>query len=372
MKHPIWTLYSRRMFSRLAYWLAALGYNLRDRSLNNRIYLVYFCGFWLVWAGAVFALLGQTLSGWLVLLPYPPDQTVSALARAGMAVWALILLWQVSRRSPFVFTEEDACIICQTPTSRRRIGMALYMQGVMGWWLPFAPGAVALAFSLAEWQVSLGDGRFTLGLYLLNALRALSIGIPLQAALLAGIWGIGVLRLQTRGGVRNLRLLVLAGLVLLVTAGGLSTRLPWLWEALDFPLRMPLEAAFGAQNTAWLPGFWLSLAFLALGLIFLLAVTPGLSLSQAAQETSRWSLIQAARSYWNFNLADALRLQQRLGSVGSAQQPVDQAVHVGDHADELGTAFDRLRRGAVGGGGGRRLSGAQPRHDAGRRAKCVE
>ena len=74
---PIWTLYSRRIFSRLAYWLSALGYNLRDRSLNNRLYLIYFIAFWAVWAGVVFALMAATLADWLVLLPYSPAGIVS-------------------------------------------------------------------------------------------------------------------------------------------------------------------------------------------------------------------------------------------------------------------------------------------------------
>jgi hypothetical protein len=59
---PVWTLFSRRTISRLAYWLSALGYNLRDRSVSNRIYLVYFCFFWIVWVTAVFALLGGAVA----------------------------------------------------------------------------------------------------------------------------------------------------------------------------------------------------------------------------------------------------------------------------------------------------------------------
>jgi len=318
--HPIWTLYSRRIFSRLAYWLAALGYNLRDRSLNNRIYLVYFFIFWLVWVAAVFALLGQTLAGWFALLPYSPDHTTSLLAQLGFVVWSLILLWQVSGRSPFVFSEEDTTLICQTPASRRGIGLALYLQGWLGSMLPFVAGAVALAFTVVEWQIILDETSFTLGLYMMSSLRLLSIIIPLQAALLAGLWGFGAIRLNPARRISGLRLAAPAVLVLLAAAWGLSPRWPWLWEVVLFPLRLPLDAAFGAGQAAWLAGLGLSLLFLAGGLGLLAVTTTRMSLSQAAQETSRWSLVQTARSYLNFGLADAILLRQRLGSTRPPSQ----------------------------------------------------
>ncbi len=64
--HPVWILFRRRTLSRLEYWLKALGYNLRDRSLNNKLYLVYFSAFWLLWIVVVFALLAG-FGGLLVL-----------------------------------------------------------------------------------------------------------------------------------------------------------------------------------------------------------------------------------------------------------------------------------------------------------------
>ena len=37
---------------------------------------------------------------------------------ASLVGWGLYSLWRASRRSPFVFTEEDAHLVCQTPVSR--------------------------------------------------------------------------------------------------------------------------------------------------------------------------------------------------------------------------------------------------------------
>ena len=47
-----------------------------------------------------------------------PPQIALGLAEISLAGWTLYSLWRASRRSPFVFTEEDAHLVCQTPVSR--------------------------------------------------------------------------------------------------------------------------------------------------------------------------------------------------------------------------------------------------------------
>jgi hypothetical protein len=310
---PVWMLYRRRIFSRLAYWLSALGYNLRDRSATNRMYLVYFCLFWLVWVTAVLALLGRSAAELSVLLALDPAPAAANLVLAGLAAWALAQLWQAIQRSPFVFTEEDAYLICQTPVSRRRVGLALYLQGWGGSLLPFVAGALILAFALAEIQVWRAGSGFAFGVYILNSLQAVSIVLPLQAALLAAVWGVGALRLRGRElpWLRPAALL-LAGLW--VAAWLAASRWPWLFAALYAPLDLPLQAAFGAGAIPWLAGLAISLLLLALALAFLVKVTPFINLGQAAQETGSWAIIQMARGVRYAGLAEAILLRQRLGS----------------------------------------------------------
>ncbi len=304
-------LYRRRLVTRLAYWLSALGYNLRDRSASNRMYLAYFVFFWLVWVVAVFALLGQTLAEWLVRLPIEPAPWSVNLVLIGLAAWALLELWNAARRSPFVFTEEDAFLICQTPVNRRRVGLALYFSYFAGALLPFAAGAVVLAFALAEIQVGHERAGFLIQ-YVVNSLRALSIVLALQAALLAAAWGVGALRL--RGKQQPwLRPAVLGLVALLAAAWAADQRLPGLWQAVCSPLFFPLQAAFGVGGINWAAGLALSLLLLAGGLAFLAVVSPAINLSQAAQETSRGAAVQQARRYSNFDLAETILLRQRLG-----------------------------------------------------------
>jgi len=310
---PIWTLYSRRIFSRLAYWLSALGYNLRDRSLNNRLYLIYFIAFWAVWVGAVLSFIAATLADWLVLLPYSPAGIISLVFQLILAGWGFIQLWQVTHRSPFVFTEEDAYLICQVPASRRRIGFALFLQGWLGSILPFIAGAVVLAFTLAEVQLLQADKAFILGKYLLISLRAVSIIIPFQAGVLALLWGLGAYRLHPS---QRSWMSLVAPLVLLVGAAaiGLRATLFFPYASLALPLRLPLDAAFGVGALPWIAGLGVSLVMLLVGIAALYLATPRMSLTRAAQETSRRALIQSARSYGIHSLADALGMRQRLGS----------------------------------------------------------
>jgi len=148
---PVWILFRRRSFSRLAYWCLVLGFDLRDRSLNNRFYFVYFCAFWFAWVVAVFALLGSALSGYFESLPVvSPLAIVVSLGAFILAAWGLAQLWQGTGRSPFVFSEPDAYLLCQAPVSRRSVGLAWFLMDWFGTALLFAAGAVLFSFALTE------------------------------------------------------------------------------------------------------------------------------------------------------------------------------------------------------------------------------
>jgi hypothetical protein len=313
MMQPIWMLYSRRIFSRLAYWLSTLGYNARDRSLNNRLYLVYFIVFWVVWVGAVFAMLAEGLAGGLVLLPHAPEKIAAALGELSLAGWGFVLLWQVTRRSPFVFTEEDSTLVCQTPADRRGIGLALFLQSWLWTSLPFITGAVVLAFTLAETRLMQTEAGFRLGEYLLSSLRALSIIIPLQAGVMALLWALGAYRLHPADR-RWMGWLAPVGLASVLLVAWLHPNLPSLSVAIRFPLHLPLEAAFRASSGQWIAGLATSLGWLISGLAMLSLALPRMVLAQAARETSRRALIQEARRYGINSLAEAISLRQRLGS----------------------------------------------------------
>jgi hypothetical protein len=322
MTHPIWTLYARRFGQRLGYWLSALGLNWRDQSTSNRLYMVYFFAFWAVWAVAVFALLGGWIAAILGLFPAgTPPQIALGLAEISLVGWTLYSLWRASRRSPFVFSEEDAHLVCQTPVSRAGVALALFL---LNWYeaaFPFAFGTIAICFGVVQARHTGAFAPEQLLDYLTYSLRGLSLIIPLHLGLQALAWAVGALRLRGRTDYPWLRWSAPAvGAVLVLTPLALPSQAlpalrllqqPWLW-----PLNAELGAGF-VPSGAWGP--WglaalLALVFAAASVAALVAAAQRLSFSRAAQETTMQAMLQGARRFGRPDLAQALALRQRLGA----------------------------------------------------------
>ena len=321
MTHPVWTLYTRRFGQRLGYWLSALGLNWRDQSTTNRLYMLYFFAFWAVWAVAVFALLGGWIAAILGLFPAgAPPQIALGLAEISLVGWALYSLWRASRRSPFVFTEEDAHLVCQTPVSRAGVALALFL---LNWYeaaFPFAFGTIAICFAVVQTQPA-GRGTVTpvqLAQYLTYSLRGLSLILPLHLGLQALAWTVGALRLRGRQDYPLLRWSAPAvGALLVVTPLALPSQAAPVFRLLQQPWLWPLNAALGAAfvpDGAWGVAALLALVFAVASLGALLAATQRLSFSRAAQETTMQAMLQGARRFGRTNLAQSLALRQRLGS----------------------------------------------------------
>jgi hypothetical protein len=312
---PIWMLYRRRIASQISYWLVVLGYNVRDRSITNRIYLVYFCGFWLIWLLAMFFLIGYSLAG---LQDSISDISLSQLSLSGytylMAAWGIIQLWRVTRRSPFAFSEDDAFLLCRTPVNRRELGMVSFLLEWVKTSLPFAAVAISISFALAELHPlqSLLIFRFmgTVG----AALRSLGIILPLQMAIQAFIWSLGAIRLQRdRSKVyqKPFWLKLLSPLFLFLLA--VSVFFPSLNRLLLQPLTFPLEAALGIgiSGNSWTVGFGVSLLYLLVGILAFFFMSGKIHLGQAAEETRLSVAVRQARVFFSFDLADALQQRER-------------------------------------------------------------
>jgi hypothetical protein len=310
---PVWTLFSRHTLSRLAYWLSALGYDLRDRSITNRIYLIYFCVFWLAWFIAVLALLGGGIASEFVSIQNytPPAHLVIVLAEYTLIIWVLVVFWQVSKRSPFAFSQEDAYLLCQTPVSRRKIGLAWFLQGIVGVFILFAAGSILLSFGLTEWRSQSEITITVIFEYLKAILRTVLVVMPIVVGWQAGLWGLGALRLHQRKQIIWLRL-VLFGFVLFFLA---SFFFPVLQSLLVAPFSLPLEAAFmeSISNSILLGGLGVSILYMVVGLAFLFLQTRNINLSRAAQETSYLTSTSQARRYGQFDLATSILHRRRLG-----------------------------------------------------------
>jgi hypothetical protein len=314
-RDPVWILFRRRTFSRLAYWCRVLGFELRDRSPANRFYFFYFFAFWLAWVVAVFAMLGAALAGYLKSLPaISPPALAVLFAAFVLAGWGLVQLWQVTGRSPFVFGEPDSYLLCQTPANRRSVGLAWFLMDWFGTVLPFAGGAILLSFALTEAALTHAAGISDLSAYFAACLRALAIVLSLQMGLQAALWGVGALRLR-RDQPPGWRLPWVRLAVVILGLGLIAALFLSGWRAIFLaPLTFPLQAAFGDGLSlfAWLIRAGLGLMILALGMASLLAWTERMHLGRAAQETRLQSNIRQARESMNYELADILRRQDRL------------------------------------------------------------
>ena len=311
---PVWILFRRRTFSRLAYWFQTLGFNLRDRSLTNLLYFVYFCAFWLTWIVAVFALLGSWLVEAFEFFPGISPSTFATLMGAFvLAAWGLFEFWRVAGRSPFVFSEPDAYLLCQTPAKRRSVGMAWFLMDWFGTALPFAAGVILLSFALEDVALSDTASFQMLPTYFASSLRALVISLPLQMGMQAGLYGLVALRLRRDRppGQLSWRLIILPLCLGLLAA----LFFPNWREIVLTPLTFPLQAAFGEVVSP--TAFWIragqSLLILALGMAGLLICADRMHLGRAAQETRLESVIRQARSVMNYELVEILQNQSKMG-----------------------------------------------------------
>jgi hypothetical protein len=311
---PVWLLFRRRSFSRLSYWCLVLGYDFRDRSLTNRFYFVYFILFWLVWTVAIFALLGHTLAGFFVTLSAAsPTDMIILLGAWAFALWGLDQFSQVTGRSPFVFSEPDAFLLCQSPVNRRSVGAAWFLLDWFVTALPFAAASVLFSFTLADYALPAAFTLLDLLAYFSASLRALAVILPLQMGLQAALWGLGAWRLR-----RDRPPVKLAWLRLLVLLPGLALLaflfLPRFLNGVLSPLTFFLQAAFDASliPTAWWVRFGVGLLVLALGSAALLFWSARMHLGRAAEETRLISSIRQNRNNLNFEGAEVLKRQSKM------------------------------------------------------------
>jgi hypothetical protein len=271
----------RQLASRMRFWTAIVGYDPRDRSLSHHIYLVYVIIFFSLWGFAMLALIADLGAGILSLFRgVSPGQSAIFLTTVILLVDVLLRCYRYARRSPFIFSEEDAVLICQTPVDRRQVAIAW----LLGDWVPTGPPywAGVVTLSLACQQLATPDGIIwaNLPLYLLTGLRAASIMLPLHLAFMTATYTFGGLRLRADKDLPYLRLIpVGVGLSLLLSARFFQPSL----QVLLWPMIYPLKAGFG--EASWLAGFALAVFLATLSLLALYLVSPQLNLSRASQES---------------------------------------------------------------------------------------
>jgi len=310
----VWLVRSRKLLSQLEFWLGLIGYDRQTRSFSSWIYLIYVFIFFSVWIFVVLVLLADFAGQALNALPFGSPLS-AAVAVGGVAFIAAFLLelYSASRRSPFVFSEADATLLCLTPVDRRWVALAWFL----GEWAARAPflwaGAVVLGYACLEAQFPGELSAAGLPVYLLAGIRMLAIALPLHLAAQSLAWSVGAWRLGWKRDWPALRWMAPFLAILIVAAWTLSSlRSEVVFPAWAWGAAFPIRAGLGA---APLPsGIGLGLLWAAVGLSLLWAAARGMSLARAAQETREQEALQTALLFGATDLARELRQRQRLGA----------------------------------------------------------
>ena len=85
---PVWLVRSRQLASNLRYWLVVVGYDSRDRSFSQKIYLVYAAVFFALWIFAMLSFLSSTARSFLA----PFHLSSIPVAATGLSTIMLLVL----------------------------------------------------------------------------------------------------------------------------------------------------------------------------------------------------------------------------------------------------------------------------------------
>ena len=300
---------TRELLSRMRFWTAIVGYDPHDHSISHRLYLIYVVIFFSLWGFSVLVLLAD-VGIWVVSFfkGRSPGSAAVLILAVGLMLDAVLRAYKACRRSPFVFSEEDAGLICQTPVDRRQVALAW----LLGDWLPACLPFVALAVVLCFSSLQLSEkGPFLwsyLPRYWLAAFGVTMIILPLHLSFKTGVYTLGALRLRGDQDLRALAWLpigfAMMMIILVFTNQGLLSMIL-------SPVIFPLSVSFGGQS--WLTGFVLAVFLALVSLLALYIASPRLNLSRAAQESSAMWAYQQASLSGDARLAERMRIRNQLG-----------------------------------------------------------
>ena len=312
----VWMVRLPQIKGGIGYWLSALGYQYQDRSLINRIFLLYFLVFWSAWIFAVFSLLSGAIATILEITQIEnPTHALALIGAIIFIIWVLVELFRVSRSSPFIFSEADVHLVCQTPINRRYVALVWFLSAWIEYAIVFSAGGVILGFAFTELHIDGSLGISELLLFLYSGFRAFIIILLLQFACQALIWSFGTTRLRWDRDVSWLPLIpfgIVAWLLILIfmRLGSDSWQTP-LSYLLLLPIYYPFQAI--ADQTGFIYGVMVSLCLAVLSLSLFWIVTGKLNLGRAAAETYQQESIKMAVLFGQADLAQELQQRKRLG-----------------------------------------------------------
>ena len=305
-------LRTRQEEHELTYWLSIVSYDKKDRSFNNRIYLFYLILFFSVWIFVTLTFFAGV--GALLLRLFNANQPAQAALLCEvlvLGIWNIFALRAALKRSPVIFSEQDATLICQMPVDHRQVTLRWFLMPWLKSAIPFWLMSITIGFSLAEIGMAGAINAGHIFAYAGYGLRAWAAMLPVHLALFAFQWVIGVYFLQKDLDRRQFAWPVMIFAIVLSSLAVFSLLYAGISDPFVKTLFFPLLAGFGTGSLlpSLLPSGILAVALLGL----LYGVSGSFSLSRAAQETQGWEVIHTALQYGFTSYAESLQTQNRLG-----------------------------------------------------------
>lgn len=311
---------SRQESEELSYWLSFVSYNPKDRSLNNRIYLVYLLVFFSIWWFIVLVWFASTGAS-LLSLVFPSSVMDGAigLELVILLLWFLTVLFLSLWLSPVAFSEEDAYLVCQMPLRPRPLVLRWSLMPWVKSVIPFLILAMVLGFSLAEIDLSQqGVTDPNIFAYIIRGVRAALGLLPIHLAAFGVIWANGVwLMSRQRRFAAWIVPVLTVGLVGLLFGAGLLASFGVGLPAWLMPFSQFLPGLLRAGFTQGMLGRALQIggvgALVSFAALYLSAGR--FSPSQAAQETQVQVTNQNLLRYGFSDQVSSRKAQKRLGIV---------------------------------------------------------
>jgi hypothetical protein len=309
-------LRSRQEKQEINYWLS-FAYDFKDKSLSNRLYLLYLIIFFSIWWFIVLVFFADAGASILTFLkPEAPVYGALALEIIILLFWWVITAFKAVWRSPVIFTEEDSYLVCQMPLKPQNIVLRWFIMPWIKNLIPVALLSATIGFSLAE--TIFVPAEFSSEMfanYFMYGVRILLFVTPIHLGLFLLVWAIGVWCLNNDRKI----LVVVISLAATLLIGSILLSLVFL--SFEANIYLPYQKFLEVSKNIFLTGFtageilngllvgWL---FALITLLILLTTSANFSPSRSAQETRFGARIKSLMRYGLFAQAKEIKEAKRL------------------------------------------------------------
>lgn len=311
-------LRSRQEQQEIVFWLS-WAYDTKDKSLSNRLYLLYLIIFFSIWWFIVLVFFAERgASIFTLLAPENPIKAALALEIFIILAWWIFASIKVIWRSPVVFSEEDAFLICQMPLKPRNIVLRWFLMPWVKNLLPIALISVTIGFSLAETiflPMEFSSEMFAN--YVSYGFRVLMVMTPIHLALFILTWVIGVWSLNNDRRIP----FVFSSLIISILISFILVAV--MLSSFNMTVFLPIQPLINGIQNIFLDGVassefiraglsgWL---FAIVSFVILGKVSTNFSPSRSAQETQFDAAVKSLMRYGFVSQAKEMKQKKRLRS----------------------------------------------------------